>query len=87
MSLCLPDRRTHFWIDWARGQGGGSSPRKYGTNCIIPELVNRGAVGWCGIRLADGTSAWLARRKKSIQDLAQLVGVHDAPRTYRRPFG
>ena len=29
----------------ARAKGAGSSPRKYGTNCIIPELVNMGAVG------------------------------------------
>ena len=59
MSLCLPARRTHFWIDDARGgsKGTGSSPRKYGTNCIIPELVNIGAVGCVGIRLAEGTSA------------------------------
>ena len=46
-SLCLPPARTHFWIDAARGgrNGGCSSPRKYGTNGIIPELVNIGAVG------------------------------------------
>ena len=42
----------------ARGgrNGTGSSPRKYGTNGIIPEFVNIGADGWFGIRLADGTA-------------------------------
>src|SRR6188768_518733 len=69
MSLCLPARRTHFWMLEARGgsKGTGSSPRKYGTNCIIPEFVNIGAVGWVGMRLADGTSAWSRARKNSFQ--------------------
>ena len=40
----------------AAAYGTGSSPRKYGTNGIIPELVNIGADGCVGIRLAEGTS-------------------------------
>ena len=69
MSLCLPARRTHFWIVAARGgsYGTGSSPRKYGTNCIIPELVNIGAVGCVGIRLAEGTSVCCLAAKNSFQ--------------------
>ena len=68
-SLCLPPARTHFWIVAARGgsNGTGSSPRKYGTNCIIPELVNIGAVGCVGIRLADGTTVWSRAAKNSVQ--------------------
>ena len=45
MSLCLPERRMHFWMLVARGYGAGSSPRKYGTNWFMPALVNSGAVG------------------------------------------
>ena len=42
-SLCLPPARTHFCTDVRPAvDGGGSSPRKYGTNGIIPELVNIG---------------------------------------------
>jgi hypothetical protein len=54
----LPPARTHFWIDTARGgsKGTGSSPRKIGTKGIIPELVNMGADGWCGIRPAEDTA-------------------------------
>ena len=56
-SLCLPPARTQRCTDVARGgsKGTGSSPRKYGTNGIIPELVNIGAVGWSGISPAEGT--------------------------------
>src|SRR5882724_2103830 len=67
MSLCFPARRTHFWIDDALGglNGTGSSPRKYGTNGIIPELTNIGAVGWCGMSPADGTNVCCRSPKKS----------------------
>ena len=62
MSLCLPASRTHFWIVAARGgsNGTGSSPRKYGTNCIIPEFVNIGAVGWVGMQARRGHERVLA---------------------------
>src|SRR5258706_2625567 len=68
MSLCFPARRTHFGIDDALGglNGTGSSPRKYGTNCIIPELTNIGAVGWCGMRPAEGTIVCCRSRQKSV---------------------
>src|SRR5262245_9648141 len=66
MSLCLPPMRAHFWIDWARRNGACSSPRKYGTNCIIPELVNIGAEGWCGMSPAAGTSRWSRAEKNSV---------------------
>ena len=67
MSLCLPARRTHFWIVAARGgsYGTGSSPRKYGTNCIIPEFVNIGAVGCVGIRLGRRARACARARRRS----------------------
>src|SRR4051812_30874547 len=66
-SLCLPPARTHFCTSATRGgsYGTGSSPRKNGTNCIIPEFVNIGAVGWCGMRPADGTIVWARAAKKS----------------------
>ena len=87
-SLCLPPARTHFWTSATRGgsNGTGSSPRKYGTNCIIPEFVNIGAVGWCGIRLADGTSVCCRAREEVEEGAAQLVGVH-AVRPARLPAG
>src|SRR5438132_7417174 len=68
-SLCLPPARTHFWTLHARRgvNGGSSSPRKYGTNCIIPELVNMGADGWCGIKLAAATGVWARAVKNSVQ--------------------
>src|SRR3954453_12579952 len=66
-SLCLPPALTHFWTSATRGgsYGTGSSPRKYGTNGIIPEFTNIGAVGWCGIRPADGTIVCCLDAKKS----------------------
>ena len=90
MSLCLPASRTHFWIDDARGgsKGTGSSPRKYGTNCIIPELVNIGAVGCVGIRLADGTSACWRASKNSFQVRRSVTPSMGGPpyrRVLRRP--
>ncbi len=54
-SLCFPPARTHFWILTARGDGGFSSPTKYGLNGTIPELVNSNVLS-CGMRLADGIS-------------------------------
>src|SRR3954454_11595958 len=67
MSLCLAEMRTHFCTDCARGHGGSSSRRKYGTNCIIPEFVNSGAVGCVGLRLAGGTRTWPRSLKKATQ--------------------
>src|SRR3954462_9067482 len=66
-SLCLPPARTHFCTSATRGgsYGTGSSPRKYGTNGIIPEFTNIGAVGWCGIKPADGTILCCRCAKKS----------------------
>ena len=76
-SLCLPPARTHFCTRLARGgsNGTGSSPRKYGTNGIIPELVNIGAVGWCGISPADGTTVWPRAAKKSWKTLRSSLAV------------
>src|SRR5262245_4758517 len=87
MSLCLPARRTHFWIDDARGgsNGTGSSARKYGTNCIIPECVNMGAVGCVGMRLAEGTSACPWAVKNSFQ-VRRSVTASMTDRAYRRGF-
>jgi hypothetical protein len=44
----------------ARGgeKGGFSSPRKYGTNWIMPAFVNNGAVGWVGMSEEDPTTVW-----------------------------
>jgi len=39
---------------------------KYGTNGIIPELVNIGALGCVGMRLADGTMVCCRAAKKSF---------------------
>src|SRR5436190_1219576 len=46
-SLCLPPALTHFCTSATRGgsHGTGSSPRKYGTNGIIPEFTNIGDRG------------------------------------------
>ena len=78
-SLCLPPARTHFWTVVARGNGAGSSPRKYGTNCIIPEFVNIGAVGWCGIRPADGTFVCPRSAKKSVNAARSSVACMSRP--------
>src|SRR5437763_14259711 len=95
MSLCLPASRTHFWIDAARGgtKGTGSSARKYGTNCIIPELVNIGAVGWCGISPADGTRVcWRSRQKpfqarRSSSAFIEVVTLPAGSRQVRADLG
>jgi hypothetical protein len=84
-SLCLPPARTHFWTSAARGglNGTGSSPRKYGTNGIIPELVNMGAVGWVGIRLPDGTIV-CSRAAKNSAKARRSSEVFTAGPAYRR---
>src|SRR3954468_360476 len=80
-SLCLPPARMHFWTEAALGgtNGGCSSPRKYGTNCIIPELVNIGADGWCGMSPADATKVCCFCSKKDRQtrrsSWASIVGT------------
>ncbi len=66
-SLCLPPARTHFCELTAVGNGGVSSPTKYGLNGTIPATLNR-TVGSCGIRLADGTAACPRSTKKSMND-------------------
>ena len=77
-SLCLPPARTHFCTDVARAgvNGTSSSPRKYGTNCIIPELVNIGADGWCGMSPADGTGGVVARHEEVGPGAAEFVSSH-----------
>ena len=47
---------------------GVSSPTKYGLNGTIPATVNINE-GSCGMRLADGTTAWSFSAKKSRNDL------------------
>ena len=85
-SLCLPPARTHFCTSAARGgsNGTGSSPRKYGTNCIIPELVNIGAVGWVRDQAGRGHQRVLACREEVVPGAAQLRRRPWADRAYRR---
>jgi hypothetical protein len=73
----LPPARTHFWIDTARGgsNGTGSSPRKYGTNGIMPELVNIGAEGCVGRRLPEGTAVWARATKNSVHAVRNSSAV------------
>ena len=72
-SLCLPPARTHFCELTALGNGGASSPTKYGLNGTIPATLNS-TVGSCGIRLADGTAVWPRADEEVDERLAELVG-------------
>src|SRR5262245_58628153 len=92
-SLCLPPARTQRCTEAARGgtYGTASSPRKQGTNGIIPELVNMGALGCVGMRLPDGTIVCARAAKKSVKarrnsaevrgaiGMSSLVGVRTDP--------
>ena len=73
--------RKHFWMLVARGQGAGSSPRKYGLNGTMPAIVKR-TEGSCGIRLAEGTMAWPRSAKKRVK--AALNPLASIAPAYRR---
>src|SRR4029450_1410006 len=79
-SLCLPPARTQRWTEAARGgrYGTGSSPRNSGTNGIIPELVNMGALGCVGMRLPDGTIVCCLASKNSVQERRSSAEVRGA---------
>src|SRR5262245_27303843 len=56
--------RKTFWHVVARGYGGSSPPRKYGTNWFMPALV-RSSPGTGEIKDEDGTSRWPRSPQKS----------------------
>jgi hypothetical protein len=49
----------------ARGAGGGASPRKTGTNCSMPAIVNSVVDIASGISVAEATSLCPLETKKS----------------------
>ena len=70
----MPPARAHFCTSVARLNGAASSPVKYGLNGTIPATVNS-TVGSCGIRLADGTTAWSRSAKKPVKDRRSSLAV------------
>src|SRR5918992_3341620 len=58
--------RTHFWIEVARGYGGGTCPRKYGLNCTMPALT-KSRFGSSRISEALGTRVCPAFVKCSVK--------------------
>src|SRR5712691_7059592 len=76
-SLCLPPARTDFWMLVALGGENGtfSSPRKYGTNWIMPEFVNNGAEECVGINDADFTRVCCFSAQKCFQTSRNSAAV------------
>src|SRR5580692_12776897 len=79
--------RKHFWIEVARGHGGGSSPTKYGLNGTMPAIVKRTEGSW-GIRLAEGTTVCPRSAKKRVKAaLSPLASIAPAYRGQKRLRG
>ena len=71
-TISMSGVRTHFWMLVARGNGAGTSPRKYGLNGTIPALTSS-SVGSSAIREADGTTVCPRSPKKEERPLGPVL--------------